>query len=78
MSDLNAINRDFQKYDQVRKSLYRPLQTGTRDEKIGLSGVLARSGDQASLAELQKLTTDPDAEVAKEALRARRTLQARL
>jgi len=64
--------------DQVRKALYRPLQTGTRDEKIGLSGVLARSGDQGSLTELQKLTTDPDPEVAKEALRARRTLQARL
>jgi HEAT repeat protein len=62
---------------QVRRSLYRPLQTGTKDEKIGLLGVLARSGDKASIPEVQKLTTDPDPEVAREALRAQRTLQAR-
>ncbi len=63
--------------DQVRRALYRPLQTGTKDEKMGLLGVLARSGDQASIAELQKLTNDGDADVAREALRAKRTLQAR-
>ena len=33
--------------------------------------------DQASVAEVQKLTNDPDTEVAKEALKALRTLQAR-
>ena len=64
--------------DSVRHALYRPLQTGTRDEKTGLAGVLARSGDQTSVPELQKLANDPDPEVAKEALRAVRTLQARL
>jgi len=63
---------------QVRQSLYGPLQSGTKDEKIGLAGVLARSGDQSSVAELDKLTNDPDPDVAKEALRAKRTLQARL
>ncbi|HEV3201125.1 MAG TPA: HEAT repeat domain-containing protein [Bryobacteraceae bacterium] len=63
--------------NQVRASLYRPLQTGTKDEKIGLLGVLSRSGDRASIPEVQKLTTDPDPEVAREALRAQRTLQAR-
>jgi HEAT repeat protein len=63
--------------DQVRKALYRPMQTGTKDEKIGLSRVLARSGDQSSIPELQKLSNDPDADVAREALRALRTLQAR-
>ncbi len=63
--------------DQVRKALYRPMQTGTKDEKIGLAGVLARSGDQTSIPELQKLGNDSDPEVAKEALRALRTLQAR-
>ena len=55
-----------------------PLESGTKDEKIGLAGVLARSGDQESMPELQKLSNDPDAEVAQEALRAMRTLQARL
>ncbi|MBZ5617964.1 MAG: HEAT repeat domain-containing protein [Acidobacteriia bacterium] len=63
--------------NRVRGALYRPLQAGTKDEKIGLAGVLAQSGDQASIPELQKLAQDPDPEVAKEALRAQRTLQAR-
>jgi HEAT repeat protein len=63
---------------KVRQSLYKPLVTGTKDEKIGLAGVLARSGDASSIAELQKVTTDPDPEVSKEALRAVRTLQARM
>jgi hypothetical protein len=61
----------------VRGMLYGPLQSGTRDEKIGLAGVLARSGDRESIAPLQKLANDPDAEVQKEALRAVRTLQGR-
>jgi HEAT repeat protein len=62
---------------KVRQALYGALASGTKDEKIGISGVLARSGDQSSVAELQKLSRDPDAEVAKEALKAVRTLQAR-
>jgi len=62
---------------QVRKMLYGPLQTGTRDEKTGLAAVLGRSGDKASIPELEKLSHDADPEVAKEALRAMRTLQAR-
>jgi hypothetical protein len=62
---------------QIRPALYHALTTGTKDEKIGLCGVLARSGDQASVPELQKLTNDPDTEVAKEALKAVRTLQSR-
>jgi HEAT repeat protein len=62
---------------QIRPALYHALATGTKDEKIGLCGVLARSGDQASVPELQKLTNDSDTEVAKEALKAVRTLQSR-
>jgi HEAT repeat protein len=62
----------------VRQALYKDLPTGTKAEKIGLAGVLARSGDQASIPELQKLTNDADPEVSKEALRAVRTLQARM
>jgi HEAT repeat protein len=61
----------------VRAALYKPLLSGTKDEKTGLCGVLARSGDQSSVPELQKLTTDTDTEVAKEALKAVRALQAR-
>jgi HEAT repeat protein len=63
--------------DQIRKALYGPLDTGTKDEKIGLAGVMARSGDQGSIPHLQKLSHDPDAEVAQAGLRALRTLQAR-
>jgi hypothetical protein len=64
--------------EQVRKSLYGPMQNGTKDEKIGLARVLARSGDKDSVAELRKLSNDTDSEVAQEGLRALRSLQARL
>jgi len=63
---------------KVRDSLYGPLGSGTRDEKIGLARVLARSGDQASVAPLRKLSNDPDPQVAQAALTAVRNLQARL
>lgn len=62
----------------VRQALYGPLSTGTKDEKIGLARVLARSGDSQSLAPLQKLSSDSDTAVAQEGLRALRTLQSRL
>jgi len=64
--------------DAVRQALYAPLQKGTKDEKIGLLRVLARSGDKSSVAEAQKLTNDPDNDVSQEALRTVRTLQARM
>ena len=60
---------------RVRQALYAPLASGTKAEKVGICGVLARSGDQSSVAELQKLTNDADTEVAREALRAVRALQ---
>jgi HEAT repeat protein len=62
----------------VRQALYGPLSTGTKDEKIGLARVLARSGDSESVAPLQKLSADSDPAVAQEGLRALRTLQARM
>jgi len=62
----------------VRNSLYAPMETGTKAEKIGLAGVLARSGDASSVAPLQKLTNDPDPAVAQAALTAVRNLQARI
>jgi HEAT repeat protein len=64
--------------DSVRNSLYPALPNATKDEKIGLAHVLARSGDKRSIPELQKLSTDKDAEVAQEGLRALRTLQAKM
>jgi len=62
----------------VRQSLYPAIPKGTKDEKIGLARVLARDGDQQSIPELQKLSADADSDVAQEALRAVRTLQARM
>jgi HEAT repeat protein len=62
----------------VRQSLYAPMASGTKDEKIGLARVLARSGDQSSIAPLQKLSNDPDPQVAQAALTAVRNLQARM
>ncbi|HEY1496733.1 MAG TPA: HEAT repeat domain-containing protein [Candidatus Solibacter sp.] len=62
----------------VRKSLYGVLGTATKDEKIGLAKVLAVSGDKESVGYLEKLSRDPDTEVAQEGLRAMRNLQARL
>jgi len=63
---------------QVRQALAGVAPSGTRDEKIGLARVLAVSGDKDSVPVLQKLSNDTDAEVAKEGLRALRSLQARL
>ncbi|MBI1792361.1 MAG: HEAT repeat domain-containing protein, partial [Acidobacteria bacterium] len=62
----------------IRAKLYTGMASGTRDEKIQLALVMARSGDQTSVAEVERLTRDGDAEVAKEALRALRNLKARL
>ncbi|MCU1238702.1 MAG: lyase domain protein repeat-containing protein [Candidatus Solibacter sp.] len=62
----------------VRQSLYSALGNATKDEKIGIARVLSVSGDKASVPYLEKLSRDPDTEVAQEGLRALRNLQARL
>ena len=62
----------------VRQAIYPLLTRATKDEKIQMSIVLARSGDRDSLPFLQTLSTDPDTEVAQEGVRSLRTLQARL
>ncbi|MBI2679616.1 MAG: HEAT repeat domain-containing protein [Candidatus Solibacter usitatus] len=62
----------------VRALLYQGLPNATKDEKIQLAGVLARSGDQESVPYLEKLSHDADDQVAQEGLRALRALRARL
>lgn len=63
----------------VRSSLYVLAGTGaTRDEKTGIAQALANSGGEDSVAVLEKLSRDEDAEVAREALRALRILRGRL
>lgn len=62
----------------VRQALYAPIGTATKDEKIGLARVLARSGDSGSVPSLEKLSKDTDPAVAQEGLRALQTLRSRL
>jgi HEAT repeat protein len=65
---------------EIRKALYPALQdpTVTKDEKIGLAQILARSGDRDSIPALETLSRDPDQEVAQEGLRGLKNLRARL
>jgi len=62
----------------VRNALYKPLEQGSRDEKIQLARVLAASGDESSIPYLDKVSRDTDGDVAQEGLRALRSLRARL
>ncbi len=62
----------------VRRTLEEAVLRGTRQEKIELALVLSRSGDKQSLAALEKLSHDPDTDVAQAALNASRTLKAQL
>src|SRR5579875_177851 len=62
----------------VRAALFPALEGGTKDEKISLARVLARSGGPESVPYLQKLTNDTDGDVAQEGVRALRNLQARI
>ncbi len=63
---------------EICSLLYKPLENGTRDEKIYLAKVLAASGDAQSVPYLQKMSQDADAQVASEGLKALRQLRARL
>jgi HEAT repeat protein len=63
---------------EIRTKLYTPLTRGSKDERIHLSRVMARSGDESSFAALEQLQKDSDPEVANEALSAARSLRTRL
>jgi HEAT repeat protein len=63
---------------QVCTALFQPIEQGSRDEKIQLSRILSMSGDEGSIPYLEKVSRDPDSEVAQEGLRALRSLRARL
>ena len=62
----------------VLTALHPALRSGTRDEKMGLSWVMAQSGGREEVPLLEALSRDTDATVASEALRALRTLKLRL
>jgi HEAT repeat protein len=62
----------------VRQTIYPMMAGATKDEKIQMSIVLSRSGDRDSVPFLEKLSIDPDPDVAQEGVRSLRTLRARL
>ncbi len=62
----------------VLMALQGQVESGTKEEKIYLARVLSESGDQSSVAYLDKVSRDSDQDVAKEGLRALRSLRARL
>jgi HEAT repeat protein len=62
----------------VLAALKNPLATGTRDEKIMLSRILAVSGDSSAIPWLEAASRDSDSNVAQEGLRALRSLRSRL
>ena len=62
----------------VLDKLYKPLASGTNDQKRHLAHVLSVSGTQDSVPHLEKLTHDPEPRVARAAIEAMKTLQARL
>jgi HEAT repeat protein len=63
---------------EVRKSLYPGMAQRTKDEKVQLAIVLARSGAEETESVLEALSRDSEPEVATEGVRALRTLRARL
>jgi HEAT repeat protein len=63
---------------KVRLAIYPMLPRATKDEKIQLCTVFARSGDKDTLPYLETLSVDPDKDVAPEAIRSLRTLRTRL
>jgi HEAT repeat protein len=63
---------------EVRRTIYTLLPTAAKEEKIGLSQILAVSGDKDSVPLLETLSMNSDPEVAQEGIRGLRTLRARL
>jgi HEAT repeat protein len=62
----------------VRTVLERNVATASKNEKIALSRVLAFSGDRDTITALERLSRDGEPAVMEEAVRALRTLKARI
>jgi len=63
---------------EVLQKLYQPLKNGSNDQKKNLAQVVASSGNAESIPYLDELSHDPNPEVAQEAIRAAKSLKARL
>jgi len=73
-----AFLTELAREQPIRQTIYGMLGAATKDEKIQLSIVLARSGDKDSIPSLETLSMDPDPDVAAEGIRSLRALRARL
>ena len=73
-----AFLTELAREQQIRQVIYGMLGMATKDEKIQLSIVLARSGDRDSIPAVETLSRDPDPDVAAEGIRSLRALRARL
>jgi HEAT repeat protein len=71
---LTELSRDA----GILQQLYKPLATGSNDQKKHIAYVISINGNKESMAHLEKLTHDSDTDVAREAIRALKNLQARL
>lgn len=74
----NAYLTELTRDEKVRQGVYPMLARATKDEKIQMSIILARSGDRDTIPYLETISKDPDGEVAQEGIRGLRTLRARL
>jgi HEAT repeat protein len=74
----SAFLIELTRQQPIRQSIYPLLGAATKDEKIQMSIILARSGDRDSVGPLEILSKDTDPEVAAEGIRSLRTLRARL
>jgi HEAT repeat protein len=74
----SAFLIELARQQPIRQSMYPMLGAATKDEKIQVSIILARSGDRDSVAALETLSKDTDPDVAAEGIRSLRTLRARL
>ena len=74
----SAFLIELSREPSVRQAFYPMLPAATKDEKIQVSIVLARSGDRDSVPSLETLSKDSDPDVAAEGIRSLRILRARL
>jgi HEAT repeat protein len=74
----NAYLTELTRDERVRQAVYPMLARATKDEKIQMSIILARSGDRDSIPYLETISKDPDGDIAQEGIRGLRTLRARL
>ncbi len=63
---------------EVLSRLYEPLAAGTIEQKKELAYIISLSGTRESMEHIEKLTHDSNADVAQEAIRALKNLQARI